>query len=44
VVRPLPDDPVAGARGMLKRQGLAAEHATYREEEQRLEAEHEIIR
>jgi AbrB family looped-hinge helix DNA binding protein len=42
VVRPLPDDPVAGARGMLKpQQGLAAEHAAYKEEERRLEAEHE---
>lgn len=42
VLLPLPDDPVTGARGMLKPQrDLAAEHAAYREEERRLEAEHE---
>ncbi|MBC7347700.1 MAG: AbrB/MazE/SpoVT family DNA-binding domain-containing protein [Clostridia bacterium] len=41
VVLPLPDDPVAGARGMLKPQrNLAAEHAAYKEE-RRLEAKHE---
>jgi AbrB family looped-hinge helix DNA binding protein len=42
VLRPLPADPVAGARGMLgRRQGLAAEQRAYKEEERRLEAEHE---
>ncbi len=40
VIMPMPDDPVAGARGMLKpKEPLAVSHAAYKEEEMRLEGE-----
>ncbi|MEN6351386.1 MAG: AbrB/MazE/SpoVT family DNA-binding domain-containing protein [Syntrophomonas sp.] len=40
VIMPIPDDPVAGARGMLKpKQPLSVSHAAFKNEEMMLEGE-----
>jgi len=42
VIVPLPTDPIVGARGMLKSdQSLAESQAAYKQEERRLEEDHE---
>ena len=42
IILPLPDDPVTGARGLLKGgRPLGEEHTSYKEQERRLGAEHE---
>jgi len=42
VIIPAPDDPVAGARGMLKsKRSLTKTHASYKQKERKLEENHE---